>query len=197
MAGEEHLRRASAVTSVKTIASPPTPNPTAPASARPTRCSTTGWRNRPRRAVSQPRGRRRRSRSRPPRGTRGRRGDPKDGDVEDRQSRTSQKPVQESRPTKMSAPTPAPRRPRDENDAQHRAAESGGLHQEERPDQRRTEERTDRREASCRPDHGNRLRRHRVLLEQVNGEDAEPAADRDQRRLQARARPHAEAEGRQ
>ena len=91
-------------------------------------------------------------------------------------------------------PHPGAQETWDENDAQHRAAEPGGLHQEERSDEGRAEERADRREASCRPDHGNRLRR-RVLLEQVNGEDAEPAADRDQRRLGPEHDP--EAEGRQ
>ncbi len=82
----------------------------------------------------------------------------------------------------------------DEHDAQHRPAEPGGLHQQERPDERRAEQRADRGEASRRPDHGHRLRR-RVLLDEMHGEHAEAAADRDQRRL--RPEHDAEAQGRQ
>ena len=83
---------------------------------------------------------------------------------------------------------------RDEHDAEHRAGEPGRLHEQERPDERGAEQRADRREAACGADHGDRLGR-RVLLDQVHREDADAAADRDQRRLGPEH--DAEAQGRE
>ena len=88
----------------------------------------------------------------------------------------------ESSPRKISVPRPAASRPGSEHEAEHRAAEAGGLQQQERADQRRAEQRADRREAARRR-HYRRHSRRRVARRQPDGQHAEPAAHQDQRRL--------------
>ena len=82
----------------------------------------------------------------------------------------------------MSDPTPAASSPGTRTTPSMRAAEAGRLHQQERTDDRRAEQRRDRGEAAGDADDHRRHRR-RVLLEQVDREDAEAAADRDERSL--------------
>ena len=79
-----------------------------------------------------------------------------------------------------------------QHQAQHRAAEAGRLHQEERPDDGGAEQGADGGEAPGRGDH---CRRHGrgVLLGQVHGQCAQPAADGDQRSLGTED--HTKAEG--
>src|SRR5205085_9126202 len=70
-----------------------------------------------------------------------------------------------------------------QHDAEH-GAEAACLHQQERTDDRRPEERADRGEAAGEADDG-RCALWRVALDQPHGENPESAADRDQRRLWA------------
>ena len=91
-------------------------------------------------------------------------------------------PVIESSPRKISVPSPAASRPGSSTRPEHRAAEAGGLQQQERADQRRAEQRADRREAARRGHHGGRGGR-RVAGREPHRQDAEPAAHQDQRRL--------------
>ena len=78
-----------------------------------------------------------------------------------------------------------------EHHSEHRAADPGHLHHQERGRKRRAEERADRGEAPGGADHDTGHLR-RVPLDQVEGEDSEAAADRDQRRLRAEDDPEAE-----
>ncbi len=97
------------------------------------------------------------------------------------------RPVMLSRPRKISDPMPAASSPGTSTTPEHRPAEPGRLEQQERAQERRSEQRADRGEAPGRGDHGGRLR-GRVARREADGERAEPAADRDQRRLRAEHR---------
>jgi hypothetical protein len=82
-----------------------------------------------------------------------------------------------------------------EHHTEHRTADPGHLHHQERGRKRRAEERADRGETPCRGDHDTGHLR-RVALDQVDDEDSEAAADRDQRRLRAKDDPEAERDER-
>ncbi len=82
--------------------------------------------------------------------------------------------------------------PRHEHDAHQRSAEPARLHEQEGAGERRAEQRRDCGEAPGGADHDARHLR-RVALDQVHGEHAHAAADRDQRRFGAEH--DAEAEG--
>ena len=83
---------------------------------------------------------------------------------------------------------------RDQDHAQQGTAQAGHFHQEEGADDRRAEQGRDRGEAPGHPEDHDRHRR-RVALEEVDGQDTETAADRDQGRLRTEDDP--EAQGRE
>ena len=93
-------------------------------------------------------------------------------------------PVRLLRPTKISEPTPAASSPGTSTISIIGPPKPSHLHEEEGADERRAQQRGDGGEAPGGADHH---RRHRggVALEQVHRENAEPAADGDQRRLWA------------
>ena len=104
------------------------------------------------------------------------------------------RPVQESRPRKTSGADAGREKSGKGDQAQRHAADAGGLHDQERAEDRGAEQGADRREAAGRGHDGQRHRR-RVLLEQAHGQRGEAAADRDQRRLRPEHR--AQAQGRE
>ena len=94
-------------------------------------------------------------------------------------------------PMKTSDPIPAASRPGYEDHPQHRPTDPGHLHQQEGSGDRRAQQRADRGEAPCRADHhGCHL--GRVSLHQVDRQDAEPAADRDERCFRSEHHPEGE-----
>ena len=103
-------------------------------------------------------------------------------------------PVHASRPMKTSEPTPGGQQAGDQHELHHGPAQPGGLHQQEGPGQRGAEQGADGGEAARRRDHGLGPGRG-VPLGQPDGDDAEPAAESDQRRLGAED--HAQAQGRE
>ena len=94
------------------------------------------------------------------------------------------KPVRLSRPTKISEPMPAASRPGTSITPSMGPPSPATSISRNAAGQRRPEQRADRGEAAGGADHGDGLSR-RVPLQQVDRQHAEPAADRDQRRLGA------------
>jgi hypothetical protein len=72
----------------------------------------------------------------------------------------------------------------DQHEPQRGSAQSGGLHQQERAENRRAEQRADGGEASRRSHYRPGAVRH-VALGEPDGQEAQAAADRDERRLRS------------
>ena len=98
------------------------------------------------------------------------------------------RPVQLSSPMKISEPTPAASSPGASTTPSIAPPIPATSIIRNAAGKRRAEERADRCEAPGGTDHRNGHLR-RVALDQVDGEDSEAAADRDQRRLRARTTP--------
>jgi hypothetical protein len=81
-----------------------------------------------------------------------------------------------------SEPTPGCQQAGYQHKLQHRPAQPGRLHQQERSGQRRAEERADGREAARRGHHSLGSGRG-VPLDQPDGDDAKAGPERDQRRF--------------
>lgn len=103
-------------------------------------------------------------------------------------------PVQLLSPDENERPDPGSEKSRQEHDAHHSSAEPHGLHHQKSPREGRSEEGTDGREATC-GTHDDAGRLGRIVLEQVDGKNADAAAECYQRCLRAEHDP--ETEGRQ